>query len=140
MASIIYRAMIPLDPRTKKNHSQIFVKKEWKNGKLINIPFIVPSAEYKEYEKNALWFLDPVGIDSPVNIQCLFYMKTRRRVDMVNLLESILDIMVKKGTITDDCRNIVYSMDGSRVLYDKNNPRTEIIITKAEGVQSWAKK
>ena len=140
MNEIIYQATIPLDPRTKKNHSRIFEKKTYKNGKVIKTPFIAPSAEYKEYEQQALWFLQAKQIDYPVNIKFTFYMKTRRRVDMVNLIESILDILVKKRTITDDCRDIVYSMDGSRVFYDKDNPRTEIIITKAEGVQLWAKK
>ena len=56
-------------------------------------------------------------------------MKTRKRVDLTNLLESIDDIMVKYGTIADDDYKILVSHDGSRVLYDKENPRTEVYIT-----------
>ena len=47
-----------------------------------------------------------------------------------NLLEAIHDTMVHCGTITDDNYKIVKSVDGSRVEYDKTNPRTEIWITK----------
>ena len=49
-------------------------------------------------------------------------------MDLVNLQEATLDVLVKYGVILDDNSNIVASMDGSRVLYDKNNPRTEIDI------------
>lgn len=42
--------------------------------------------------------------------------------------------------IEDDCRDIVASTDGSSVLYDKQNPRTEITITKKEHYDQWAEK
>jgi hypothetical protein len=38
--------------------------------------------------------------------------------------------LVAYGIIADDNSNIVASMDGSRVLYDRENPRTEIYINK----------
>ena len=47
---------------------------------------------------------------------------------MTNLLEAIDDVLVKYGVIEDDNFNIVQSHDGSRVLYDKGNPRTEVYI------------
>lgn len=74
----------------------------------------------------------PTKIDFPVNVKCLYYMPTRRIVDMVNLEEATLDILVKYGVLQDDNSKIVASMDGSRVLYDKLRPRTEIEITAAE--------
>ena len=49
-----------------------------------------------------------------------------------NLLEAIDDIMVKAGLLVDDNFTIIQSHDGSRVFYDKNNPRTEIRITKGQ--------
>jgi Holliday junction resolvase RusA-like endonuclease len=55
-------------------------------------------------------------------------MPTHRRCDLVNLQESTLDVLVKYGILADDNSNIVVSMDGSRVLYSKENPRTEIEI------------
>ena len=126
---------IQIPPTTKKNSQQIV----WKNGR----PIIIPSAKYKMYERQARAFLTPVSspIDYPVNVKCLYYMPTRRRVDLSNLLNSTLDILVHYGVLLDDNRNIVYSVDGSRVLYDKASPRTEIEITPiTEGVESWVKK
>ena len=119
--------IVKLTPVSKKNSQQIYQNK--KTGK----PFIVPSRQYKEYEQKAAWFLTPKPprpIDYPVNVKCLFYMPTRRRVDGLNLMEAVDDILVKAGVLEDDNCNIVVAHDGSRVLYDKYNPRTEIIISK----------
>ena len=46
-----------------------------------------------------------------------------------NMLEAIDDVMVKAGLLADDNYTIVQSHDGSQILYDKENPRTEITIT-----------
>lgn len=114
---------IPLPPISKKNSQQILVNKA--TGK----PFIMPSKKYKEYEQAALWYI-PKGqtINYPVNVKCIFYMPTKRLCDLVNMQEAILDIMTKAGLLADDNYTIVQSMDGSRVFYDKDNPRTEIVI------------
>lgn len=122
--------IIPLSPITKKNHQQIVNNP--KTGK----PFVIPSRQYKEYEKNAMWFIPrpqkPIG--GPVNIKCLFFLPTRRKGDLTNYLEAIDDVMVKCGLLEDDNYTIIQSHDGSRVLYDKENPRTEILITSVEEV------
>lgn len=116
---------IPLAPISKKNSQQIFINKA--TGK----PFIMPSKKYKEYEAAALWYIPKkIFINAPCNIKCLFYMPTKRKVDLTNLLEAIDDIMVKAGLLADDNFTIIESHDGSRVLYDKDNPRTEVIITE----------
>ena len=118
---------VPLTPISKKNSQQILVNRA--TGR----PFIMPSKKYKEYEKDAMWFI-PKGetINKPVNVKCLFYMPTHRKCDLVNMQEAILDVMVKAGLLADDNYSIVQSMDGSRVLYDKGNPRTEVYITDIE--------
>lgn len=116
---------VGLVPISKKNSQQILVNRA--TGK----PFVYPSKAYKDYEEKAVWYLTPrpkTPIDGPVNVKCLFYMPTRRRVDVVNLLEAALDILVMGRVLADDNANIVVSMDGSRVLYDKARPRTEIEI------------
>ena len=116
---------IPLAPISKKNSQRIFRP----NG--MNRPIIVPSEQYKRYEREAAHFMPRgVHVAEPVNVKCLFYMPTRRKVDLTNLLEAIDDIMVKTGLLADDNSEIVQSHDGSRVLYDKARPRTEVIITK----------
>ena len=115
---------IPIEPKTKKNSQQIIVIK----GR----PMIVPSKQYKEFEKAALWYIENVGIDFAVNVKALFYMKTKRRVDLTNLLEALDDVLVKGGMLVDDNSNIIASHDGSRVLYDKNNPRIEVEIERSK--------
>lgn len=112
-------------PITKKNSSQIVLNKT--TGK----PLLIPSKQYKQYEKDAGWQIKCKGlmIDYPVNVKCVYYMPTKHRVDLCNLLEATCDILVKYKVIADDNSNIVASHDGSCVLYDKNNPRTEVEIT-----------
>ena len=73
-------------------------------------------------------------IDRPVHIKYLFYMKTRRKVDSLNLEAAADDLLVSAGVIKDDNSNIIKSHDGTRVLYDKENPRTEIYIYDYEEV------
>lgn len=122
---------IPLIPISKKNHQQIFINKSTQK------PFIAPSKQYRDYERDALWFI-PKGrqIDYPCNIKCLFYMPTHRRCDLTNMLEAIDDVMVKAELLKDDNYNIIAAHDGSRVLYDKANPRTEVYIERISDEQS----
>lgn len=125
MAEIKY--IINLPPITKKNSQQILMHPKTKR------PFIMPSKKYKEYESKAGVYLRPKPprpISCGLNVKCLFYMPTRRAVDLNNLLEAATDVMVKAQIIEDDNCRIVVGHDGSRVLYDKDHPRTEIIITK----------
>ena len=114
---------IQVAPVTKKNHGQIIFNKT--TGR----PMVIPSKQYLQYEKDCRWFMPRVDvIDHPVNVKAIFYMPTKRRVDLVNLQEALLDILVKYEIIADDNSNIVYSMDGSYVDYDKERPRTEVYI------------
>lgn len=121
---MVIRFTIPGRPITKKNHQKIAFNK--KTGRI----FITQSDKYKQYEKDAGYFI-PVKwkmINTPVNIKCLYYMPTHGKVDLTNLLEATDDILVKYGVIQDDNSTILVSHDGSRVLYDKENPRVEIEI------------
>ena len=56
-------------------------------------------------------------------------MKTRRKVDLTNLLEAVDDVLVFYNVVADDNYKVIAGHDGSRVLLDKENPRTEIYIT-----------
>ena len=114
---------IHLPPVTKKNHSQIIKCK----GRSI----LIPSKQYLQYEKDCSIFM-PHGepIDYKINLKCVYYMPTKRKVDLCNLLAATCDILVKHKVIADDNSEIVVSHDGSRVLYDKLNPRTAIEIER----------
>lgn len=120
---LFMRFTIKLAPISKKNHQQIIYNKS--TGK----PMVIQSPQYRQYEKDAYWFLPRgVNIDYPVNVKCVYYMPTKRRVDLTNLLNATLDILVKYEILADDNSNIVHSVDGSYVDYDKENPRTEVEI------------
>ena len=119
------RFTIPLPPVTKKNSQQIV---RTKAGRWM----VIPSKQYTKYEKSCRPFLKAQGIDYPVNIEALYYMPTRRKVDLCNLHEALCDVLVKYGVVEDDNSRIIISMDGSRVLYDKENPRTEVHIKRVE--------
>lgn len=121
---ITIKFTIPLSPVSKKNSIRIV-----RTG---NRYIPLPSKTYADYEQQAGYFIPKPAepIDYPISVKCLFYMPTRRRCDLTNMLEAIDDVMVKYGLITDDNYNIIVSHDGSRVFYDKFNPRTEVIISK----------
>lgn len=117
---------IPIAPVTKKNHQQII----YHSGR----PMVIPSKQYLQYEKDAMWFLPNVDtIEEKVNVKAVFYMPTKRRVDLTNLLQALLDVLVKYGILADDNSKVVFSVDGSYVDYDKKNSRTEVTITEIGG-------
>lgn len=117
---------IPLNPVTKKNHGQIIMCK--------GHPIMLPSKPYIEYEKKCKQYMPKLDqpIDYPITLKCTFYMQTRRKCDITNLLQAICDIMVKYKVISDDNYNVIASFDGTRAYYDKENPRTIVEIRKKE--------
>lgn len=130
------KIVIGINPVTKKNSSRIIgMGKQCPVCRKSPRQIIIPSKQYSDYEKQAGLYLAPLKIPKityPVNVKCLYYMKTRRKVDLVNLLEATDDVLVKYGVLEDDNSQIVVGHDGSRVLYDKAFPRTEIIITEVK--------
>lgn len=125
---------IPVRPATKKNSGQIIQIK----GRSI----LIPSKQYKQFEKDCLPYLNHVKdtagiINYPVNVQCMFFTETKRKIDLPNLLNAIDDAMVKSGFLIDDNRDIIAAHDGSRVFHDKYNPRIEVIVTELKDYQQW---
>lgn len=125
---------IPVRPATKKNSGQIITIK----GR----PILLPSPKYREFEKECLPYLNRVKaeegiINYPVNLECVFFVEIRRKVDLANLLNAIDDAAVKSGLLLDDNRDIIAGHDGSRVFHDKLNPRIEITITEIKDYTQW---
>lgn len=119
--------ILPGTPITKKNSQQLVYA-----GR----PMIIPSKAYKDYRKACLAYIQTEakqGIDYAVNLRCVYYMPTRRRVDLCNLLEATCDILMDAGVLKDDNSQIVAAHDGSRVDYDKEQPRVEITILPIVG-------
>lgn len=119
------------NPVTKKN-SQRILYKFTKFGR--KTPFIAPSKAYVDYETDCLRQIKRPHspISARVNVRCVYYMKTARRVDLANLIEATTDILVKAHVLEDDNSKIVAAHDGSRVDYGKQNPRVEIWIEEME--------
>ena len=125
---------LPIRPATKKNSGQIIT--------VGGFPRLIPSKQYLQFEKDCQPYfkqvLNQIGqIDYPINLQAVFYVETKRRIDLPNLLNAVDDAMVKSELILDDNRDIIASHDGSRVYHDKFNPRIEIEITKQENYTQW---
>ena len=114
------------NPISKKNSIRLVYAK----GRMIPIP----SKQYVEYEREALKQLSfqykDEEISFPVNVSCAYFMQTKRKCDLVNLIEGTLDVLVKAHVIADDNHTIVAKHDGCLVTYDKENPRVEITITE----------
>ena len=125
---------IPLNPITKKNSQRVIPNK----GRYIP----VPSKQFSEYQKQCEGYMPKVDtpISDYVNIKALYYLGARRKTDLTNLNEALHDVLVHYQVIEDDNNLCVGATDGSRVLYDKDNPRTEVEITVLEEEQAWKPK
>lgn len=120
--------VIPGPPRTKKNSQRMARRKDGSR-------FPLPSKAYEDYQEMAGLYIPQsarVSLSVPLNVKGVYYMPTRRRVDLVNLLEATCDILVHYHVVKDDNSKIVAGHDGSRVLWDKSNPRAEIEIEAIE--------
>lgn len=133
---LLAKYVIPLDPRTKKNHQMIAG-----SGRRCPVcgkrekQFVRQGKAHSEYTFFAQNFLFPKPqqpINTPVTVCYKFYMQTRRKVDGLNLQAAADDLLVEAGILADDNSTVIVSHDGTRVLYDKENPRTEIYIYEYE--------
>ena len=117
---------IPIEPKTKKNSQRIITRRD-RYGR--PRPMIIPSQSYMDYEKEAVKYCPKKHIDYCVNVKAYYFRRKHHRVDLTNLESALMDVLVKAGTLKDDICSIVVSTDGSRVFFDKDNPRTEVEIT-----------
>lgn len=123
---------LPGDPRTKKNHQDI--KTGYGGNK-----YIRQNEGYLAYEDACLWQLKAIRQKlekemppPPYIAKYTYYMASLRKVDGLNLQAATDDILVKANIFEDDNVRIIVGHDGSRVYYDKDNPRVEITITHTD--------
>lgn len=124
---ILLNTTIKGQPRPKKNSMQF---KRLRNGRTV----LLQSDTYNQYKDIFLLQIQSVWknqepIAQQVNVKCVYYRSDNRKCDLVNLQNGTLDLLVEAGVLEDDNFKIVYSMDGSRIFYDKDNPRVEITIS-----------
>ena len=111
---------------SKKNSRNIFVR----GGKLFNIP----SKKYKEWHAAAsLHIIDnrpAEPLDSVDKVELKLYAPDRRAADLTNKAESILDLLVDNGYLTDDNWFVINKVLLLFMGVDKENPRCEVCIYK----------
>jgi hypothetical protein len=133
---LLAQYVIFLDPRTKKNHMSIVGTgpKCPKCGKRKK-QFVRQGRAHDKFAFDAARFLTPrpkEPISTEIHLVYKLYMQTKRKVDDLNLYASLDDILVHEGILADDNIRYIRNRDGSRVFYDKENPRAEIYIYRHE--------
>ena len=68
-------------------------------------------------------------INERVAVKCLVYRLTKRKIDLINLLQSVHDALEAAGILKDDF--LIESTDGSRRILgvEKGEERAEIFIS-----------
>lgn len=118
------------NPKPKKNNMKFIRTKSGKTA-------LIQTDQYYAYKEAFMLqcnaqYKNREPISEAVNIKCVYYRGDNRKTDLVNLQNATLDILTEAGVLADDNWKIVQSMDGSRVFYDKENPRVEITIETAK--------
>lgn len=90
---------------------------------------LLPGKVHQQWYPQALKQLTGIKIIQSVEkIELIFFPKTKRKSDLTNRAESIMDLLVDGGVLEDDnwfiCGNLHLMFGG----VDKNNPRVEITI------------
>ena len=113
--------ILPFLAIPKKNSQRIIYNKA--RGRTM----IIQNERYLEFEKLCKPFMaqySGLKINEPVNLKATIYVPDRRRRDLVNYLEGLQDVLVKHEVIADDNYNIIESVDGSRMIYEKGKQMT----------------
>jgi hypothetical protein len=142
--TVLWSGTIKGDARTKKNSMMIVGSgSRCPRCKKFAKQWVKQSPQHDAWYKDAsrqLVALPSEPISGPVQLVYIVYTQTRRIVDDLNLYAAIDDLLVANDILDDDNTRIVKSRDGSRVRYDKDKPRTEVVVTRM-GVKedAWTK-
>lgn len=136
LEELLFKYVVPLEPRTKKNHQMIA-------GSGAKCPvchkpamqFVRQGKANTEYSLLVPPFLQPrpsEPLEGPIHIVYHCYMGTKCRIDDLNIYAALDDILTAAGILSDDNVKVIRCRDGSFVDYDKENPRSEIYIYRME--------
>jgi Holliday junction resolvase RusA-like endonuclease len=112
--------VIPIPPRSKKNHTTLGIKQ---------------APAYRQYRDFIITMvqplLGPLGLPlhpMPLNLCALYYVDTKgKRADLVGLHQGLCDALENAEVLVDD--RWVRATDGSRIISDDPNPRVDVVIT-----------
>ena len=110
---------------SKKNSVMTMVR----GGKVLHFP----SNDYQKWHKQALGQLKTALKGSPRlekvrAVHLCFYSENKRKFDLSNKAESIMDLLVDAGVLIDDNYDVVPELCLTYGGIDKGNPRCEITI------------
>lgn len=89
-----------------------------------------PNKQYTQWHKRVIWTLPNIRFERVDLITVDFWMPDKRRTDLTNKVESIMDLLVDAGMIPDDNCEIVRSLLLRYQGIDRENPHVDI---KLEG-------
>jgi hypothetical protein len=115
---VIITLTISLAPRTKKNHGSVI-----KRG---HRRYHIPSEAWTRWVDFAKIEGKPhKPCTELVNCRALFY-RDALRGDSCGYYQGLADFLEKRGVVAND--RLITQWDGSRLLLDREHPRTEVIL------------
>lgn len=125
MSEVLFKCKIFGRAKSKKNNKQIFRTKAGK-------PFITSSKDFKGWAVYASCHMirskKVETIDYPINVSVkMYYSNKKHQQDVDNVLASVFDVLQDCAIIKND--NLIYSVDGTRKIYDSESEYIEIEIT-----------
>lgn len=119
MKKVLLRGAIP----SKKNSKKIVCRGAY--------PLVLPSSNYEKWHKLAMWEVKAQRVgraEAIEKVEIVIFSPDRRRFDLTNKAESIMDLLVDVGILEDDnafvCPQVILQFGG----VDKVNPRAEVSI------------
>ncbi len=96
-------------------------------------PLLLPSSKYKEWHVDASNQITQQKIQ-PVkgcieSVTLTFYAPDKRKFDLTNKAESIMDLLVDNGIIEDDNYSVIPNLQLKFGGVEKENPRVEISLS-----------
>lgn len=117
---------VPFELYSSKNSKRILFNKATGRS------FVAKSKQSEQNEKDLISFLSLMRgqfaamlkeKEKPYRIHFKIYRQTKRRFDYVNIVQGILDSLVKSGLLEDDNADVLIPVFEPYEV-DKNNPRT----------------
>lgn len=122
MLELIYSITLHGMPPSKKNSKRIVKNRRTKK------PMLISSENYKQWEGRATCNMalesdwNRLGlIDYPVKVSIQFDPKDKRRRDLSNMAEGVLDCLVDAKVLADDNYNIARILELYKTDYETDN-------------------
>lgn len=119
---LMINLVVPGRTPSKKNSVMTMAR----GGRVLHFP----SNDYQTWHKNALKTLKiaPRSLESVKAVHLCFWSENKRKFDLSNKAESIMDLLVDAGYLLDDNYEVVPELCLTYGGIDKENPRCEIVI------------